>query len=68
MYALACKDMGVDCGHVAKGQTKAEVLADGMQHVQETHLSDPKVMAMMKMSTDEMNTMATGLIKEIPAP
>lgn len=47
-YTLACRDAGVDCSHVARGETEEEVLQEGMKHVKEAHgytdaqLSDPK--------------------------
>jgi len=47
-YTLACRDSGVDCDFVARGETKEEVLANGAAHVKEVHgytdeqLNDPK--------------------------
>jgi predicted small metal-binding protein len=47
-YTLACRDTGVDCDYVAKGETEAEVLTEGVNHVKEVHgytddqLNDPK--------------------------
>ena len=47
-YTLACKDAGVNCPYVAKGETEEEVLKDASKHVKEVHgytdaqLSDPK--------------------------
>ena len=47
-YTLACRDAGVDCPYVARGETEEEVLKEGIKHVKETHgytdeqLSDPK--------------------------
>ena len=47
-YTLACRDSGVDCDFVARGETEEEVLANGTAHVKEVHgytdeqLNDPK--------------------------
>jgi len=47
-YTLACRDSGVDCDFVARGETEEEVLAVGIKHVKEVHgytdeqLNDPK--------------------------
>ena len=47
-YTLACRDAGVDCDNVARGETEEEVLAEGVKHVKEAHgfrdeqLNDPK--------------------------
>ncbi len=47
-YTLACKDAGISCPFVARGETREEVLQKGLKHVKETHgytdkqLSDPK--------------------------
>jgi predicted small metal-binding protein len=46
-YTLACRDAGVDCPHVAQGDTEEEALQAGLQHVKAAHgftdeqLSDP---------------------------
>ena len=47
-YTLACRDAGVDCPHVARGETEEEALQEGLKHVKAAHgytdeqLSDPK--------------------------
>ena len=47
-YTLACKDAGVTCDFVAKGETEEQVLAEGVKHVKEVHgytdeqVNDPK--------------------------
>ncbi len=47
-YTLACRDSGVDCPYVARGETVDEVLQDAAQHVKAVHgytdeqLNDPK--------------------------
>ena len=43
-YTLACRDAGVDCPYVARGETTEEVLADASKHLKEAHgYSDEKV-------------------------
>jgi len=47
-YTLACRDSGVDCDFVARGETEKEVLAEGIEHVKKVHgytdeqLKDPE--------------------------
>ncbi len=47
-FTLACKDFGVDCSYVARGETEEEVLKDGANHAKEVHgytdeqVNDPK--------------------------
>jgi predicted small metal-binding protein len=36
-YTIACKDAGVDCPFVSRGDTEEEVLQVGIKHVKETH-------------------------------
>ncbi len=36
-YTLACKDAGVDCDYVARGETEEELLQVGIKHVKEAH-------------------------------
>ncbi|MFC1978154.1 DUF1059 domain-containing protein, partial [Chloroflexota bacterium] len=49
-YTLACRDAGVDCDFVAKGETEKELPAEGVKHVKAVHgytdaqLSDPKIL------------------------
>lgn len=49
-YTLACRDFGVDCDFVAKGETEEEALQAGAKHVKEAHgytdeqINDPKFM------------------------
>jgi predicted small metal-binding protein len=37
MLSLACRDVGVDCDNVAKGETEEELWADGTEHVVRDH-------------------------------
>ena len=47
-YTLACKDAGVDCPYVARGETEEQVLQEGAKHVKAVHgytdeqANDPK--------------------------
>ncbi|MFC1972660.1 DUF1059 domain-containing protein [Chloroflexota bacterium] len=47
-YTLACRDAGVDCDNVARGETEEEVWAEGVKHVKAAHgftdeqVNDPK--------------------------
>jgi predicted small metal-binding protein len=47
-YTLACRDAGIACDFVARGETEEEVLAKGKKHVKEVHgytdeqVNDPK--------------------------
>ena len=47
-YTLACRDSGVDCPYVARGETEEAMLKDAFKHVKEVHgytdeqLKDPK--------------------------
>ena len=47
-YTLACRDAGVACDFVARGETEEQVLAEGVKHVKGVHgytdeqANDPK--------------------------
>ena len=53
-YTLACKDAGVDCPYVSRGETMEQLLEDATTHVKEVHgytdeqLNDPKFMDEVK--------------------
>jgi predicted small metal-binding protein len=53
-YTLACRDSGVDCPYVARGETMEEMWKDASKHVKEVHgytdeqLNDPKLKEEMK--------------------
>jgi predicted small metal-binding protein len=36
-YTLACKDTGVDCPYVSRGETKEEMMEDAIKHVKKVH-------------------------------
>lgn len=58
MYNLACRDAGLDCNYMAKGQTREEAMKMGMEHVKKAH--PEKVAEMEKMPKEEV----MALIKE----
>ena len=47
-FTIACRDAGVDCDYVARGETEEKLFQDATKHVKEVHgytdeqLSDPK--------------------------
>ena len=51
---LACKDLGMDCDFVARGETVQELMAAGGKHGAEAHnmtdaqLNDPKLGELIK--------------------
>jgi len=51
---FACRDLGVDCPYVARGETEEELIADVLKHGKETHgytdekLNDPEMMKKVK--------------------
>jgi predicted small metal-binding protein len=53
-YTLACRDSGVDCPYVARGETMEEMWKDASKHVKEAHgytdaqLNDPKLKEKMQ--------------------
>ena len=53
-YTLACRDAGVDCPYVARGETIEELFEEAAKHVKEVHgytdeqLNDPKSKEEMK--------------------
>lgn len=52
-YTLACKDAGIDCSFVAKGESKEEVFKLAAEHGKTVHgytdeqLNDPKMQKKM---------------------
>lgn len=53
-YTLACRDTGVDCPYVARGETMDVVMADGAKHGKAVHnytdeqLNDPEMIKKFK--------------------
>jgi len=53
-YSIACRDTGVDCSYVARGETEEELLQDATKHVKEKHgytdeqINDPKFLEEVK--------------------
>lgn len=51
MYTLACKDAGmVNCGYIAKDETKDGAIKKGIEHVKKAH---PEEMEKMKDMSEE---------------
>lgn len=56
---LACKDVGVDCPYVARGETEEELMAAVLKHGKEVHgytdeqLNDPEMMKKVKSAIKE---------------
>jgi predicted small metal-binding protein len=40
LIRFSCKDMGLNCSFVVKGQTMEEVTKKALEHVRETHAAD----------------------------
>ena len=40
LIRFSCKDMGLNCSFVVKGQTIEEVTKKALEHVRETHASE----------------------------
>jgi len=51
---LACRDVGVDCDHVSRGETMEELMAAAARHGKEVHgytdeqIKDPKMAEAIK--------------------
>ena len=49
-----CRDVGVDCSYVARGETEEAVMADAAKHAKEVHgytdeqLNDPEMIKKVK--------------------
>ena len=58
-YTLACKDTGVDCPYVARGETEDEMMKNAVGHVKEVHgytdeqINDPKMQETVKKAIKE---------------
>lgn len=63
MKTLACKDMGVNCGYVAKAETEEEVIEMMNEHAKKSHRDKIEEMA-KSMSQEEMEKMMREKIKE----
>jgi predicted small metal-binding protein len=37
MYVLVCRESGLDCGFIIKGETKEEFLKNGAKHAMQKH-------------------------------
>ena len=56
---FTCRDVGVDCPYVARGETEEDLMADVIKHGKEVHgytneqLSDPEMMKKVKSAIKE---------------
>lgn len=56
---FACRDVGIDCPYVARGETEEELMADAVKHGKEVHgytdeqLNDPEMMKKVKSAIKE---------------
>jgi predicted small metal-binding protein len=54
-----CKDVGVECPYVARGETEEELIADIVKHAKEVHgytdeqLKDPEMMKKVKAAIEK---------------
>ena len=44
LKALACRDVGLDCGYIIEGETEQEIEKSAAQHVWEVHAIKPQEM------------------------
>lgn len=53
-HTIACRDLGMDCDYVARGETVEELMAAGGKHGKEVHgftdaqMNDPAMVATVK--------------------
>jgi predicted small metal-binding protein len=56
---FACRDLGIDCPYIARGETEEELIADVVKHGKEVHgytdeqLKDPEMMKKVKSAVKE---------------
>ena len=44
MKRLACRDIGLDCDYIIKGETEEEIMRNAVQHAWEIHAIKPEEM------------------------
>jgi len=44
MKKLACRDVGLDCDYIIKGETDEEIMKNAVQHAWEIHAIKPQEM------------------------
>jgi predicted small metal-binding protein len=44
MKRLACRDVGLDCDYIIKGETEEEIMKNAVQHAWEIHAIKPEEM------------------------
>jgi predicted small metal-binding protein len=42
MKRLACRDIGLDCDYIIKGETEEEIMKNAVQHAWEIHAIKPE--------------------------
>jgi predicted small metal-binding protein len=42
MKRLACRDVGLDCDYIIKGETEEEIMKNAVQHAWEIHAIKPE--------------------------
>lgn len=53
-FTLACRDTGVDCPYIARGETEDDMMKDLIKHAKEVHaytdeqINDPEMMEKVK--------------------
>jgi predicted small metal-binding protein len=64
MKTVSCKDMGIDCGYVSKGETTEEAVDKLNAHAMKAH---PEVVEEMskKMSENEMTDKMMAKVKDM---
>jgi len=59
LYRYSCKDMGLSCPFVVKGETREEVTRKALEHVREKHVDDFNLVN----SPDEIQRMEHSLMR-----
>jgi predicted small metal-binding protein len=44
MKRLACRDVGLDCDYIIKGETEEDIMKNAVQHAWEIHAIKPEEM------------------------
>jgi predicted small metal-binding protein len=62
MKTLACRDLGITCDYIAKGQKDEEVVEAGLEHIKSEHPDYVKDM-METMNENDMRKAAMAKVK-----
>lgn len=63
MRTLACKDLGIECDFVAKGETIHEVMEHMVDHIEDNHLEEWAQME-KKLDLDQEKSLLVKHIKD----